>query len=286
MMKKTTILTTGSSLCSKVLSAVLCLAFLPVLNVPAAGQSSAWELPEYKEKIKAFSVGIGKTRERETYISELPYSGLAGSFQWDNWIGAAPDEKTGLGRTHYSVLFSYPKSQRGARMAYASVDYFYSRIWSVVHTGSSDLLLGPSAMFKLCGLYDLSNSNNTATGDGYLSLGLCVDYIGRFKIRNYPLAVQVNMFSPLIGIAPAPNFDQPYWFVYKYSQYASLIHFAWLGNCFGLNGQANVICPLRNGSLRLGCSVDYLGNKLGGNLTRLNDTMFTIGYVHRLTKKN
>jgi len=285
-MKKTIYLTTDSSLCSKILSVVFCLAFLPALVLPAAGQSSAWELPEYKEKIKALSVGIGNTKARETYISELSYSGLAGSLQNDSWRGSASAGKSGYGRTHTSALFGYLESKRGGIMLYASVDYFYSREWSVVHTKSSDLLLGPSAMFKLCGLYDLSNSNNTATGDGYLSLGLCVDYIGRFKIRNYPLAVQVNMFSPLIGIAPAPNFDQPYWFVYKYNQYASLIHFAWLGNCIGLNGQANVICPLRNGSLRLGYSVDFLGNKLGGHLTRLNDSMFSIGYVHRLTKKN
>ena len=276
----------GSSLCSKVLSMVFCLTFLPALVLPAAGQSSSWELPEYKEKIKALSVGIGNTRARETYISELSYSGFAGSLQGDSWRGSAPDGKLGYGRVHTSALFSYLKSQRGGVMLYASVNYFYSREWSVVHTKSSDLLLGPSAMFKLCGLYDMSNSNNTATGDGYLSLGLCVDYIGRFNIRNYPLAVQVNMFSPLIGIAPAPNFDQPYWFVYKYNQYSSLIHFAWLGNCIGLNGQVNVICPLRNGSLRLGYSIDFLGNKLGGHLTRLNDSMFSIGYVHRLTKKN
>ena len=284
-MNKTIFLTTDSSLCSRILSAFFCLAFLPALILPAAGQSSAWELPEHKERINAFSVGIGKSSERETYISELSYSGLIGSLQWDSWKGAAPDGNLGYGRTHSSVLFGNLESPRGSRMLYASVDYFYSREWSVVHTEVSDLLLGPSAMFKLCGLYDMSNSNNTATGDGYLSLGLCVDYIGRFKIRDYPLAVQVNMFSPLIGIAPAPNFDQPYWFVYKYNQYASLIHFAWVGNCFGLNGQVNVICPLLDGSLRLGCSVDYLGNKLGGHLTMLDDTWFSIGYVHRLTKK-
>ena len=262
------------------------MAFLPELILPAAGQSSAWELPVYKEKIEAFSVGIGKTRERETYISELPYSGLTGSLQWDSWKGAKPDGVMGYGRSHCSALFGDIKNQHSRRMIYASVDYSYSRIWSVVHTETSDLLLGPSAMFKLCGMYDLTDSNNTATGEGYLSLGLCVDYIGRFKIRNYPLAVQVNMSSPFLGIAPSPNYDQPYWFVYKYNQYSSLIHFAWIGNCFALNGQANIICPLRNGSLRVGCSVDYLGNKLGGHLTRLNDTWFTIGYVYRLLKKN
>jgi len=286
-MNKTTFLTTDNSLCSKVLSVVFCLAFLPAMIQPAAGQSSAWELPEYKERINAFSAGIGKTWERETYISELSYSGLVGSLQWDGWKGAKPDGVMGYGRVHSSVLFGYLKNQLGGgRMLYASVNYYYSRIWSVVHTKCSDLLLGPSAMFKLCGLYDTTDSNNTATGEGYLSMGLCADYICRFNIWNYPLAVQLNMYSPLLGIAPSPNYDQPYWFVYKYNQYTSLIHFAWFGNCFALNGQMNVICPLRGGSIRLGCSIDYLGNKLGGHLTRLMDTCFTIGYVHRLAKKN
>jgi hypothetical protein len=140
-------------------------------------------------------------------------------------------------------------------------------------------------MFKLGGIYNSSNSNNLATGEGYLSIGICADYAWRFNIWGRPLAFQASLFSPLAGISPAPNYDQPYWFVYKYNQYASLIHFAWVGNFLAVTQQAAIVCPLPKGSLRVGCSFDYLANELGGHLTRISDISFSIGYVYRWERK-
>lgn len=279
---------TDSSLSlSRVLSVALILAFLPAFVPIADGQSSACEVPAYKECIKAFSVGMGSSFSRETYISDLSYSGTSISLQGDSWRGYSPDNIFNNGRTHASVLLGYLKNkpQAGA-MLHFSIDYFHARTWSALHTGSSDLLIGPAAMLKIGGLYDMSNSNNTATGEGYLSVGVCADYTWRFRVGSYPLALQAGMFSPLIGAALATDYDEPYWFVYKYNRYGDVIHFAWVGNCLAVNGQVALVCPVMNGRLRLGVNVDYLGNKLGGHLTRLCDTSFTVGYVRNFSIKD
>ena len=287
MMKKQIIPKTDSSLYFKVLSIAALLIFLPALVLPVKGQLSAWELPGYKERVNVFSLGLGKTTERETYLSWSTYSGTSVSFEEDNWKCYSPGKLFGYGRTHSSILYSSLRNPiGGGNTLYLEVECFYSRAWHALHTESSDLLLGPSAMFKLGGIYSGSNSNNVATGEGYLSIGICADYAWRFNIGGKPLAFQASFFSPLAGIAPSPNYDQPYWYVYKYNQYASMIHFAWIGNYLALTQQAAIVCPLSKGSLRVGCTYDYLGNELGGHLTRISDISFTIGYVYRWERKD
>lgn len=287
MKKKTPICpTTDNSLCFKILSVAIILVLLPSVFLTAAAQTSAWELPGYKERVKGLVVGVGSTTARETYVSESTYSGPSVTIQEDTWKGYSPLSVLNYGRTHTSVMFgSYTNSLGGGRMMYFNFDYFYSRAWNAIHTNTSDLLLGPSVMLKLGCVYDGSGSNNPATAEGYLSAGLCVDYTYRFSIKNRPLALQVSLFSPLMGISPAPDYDQPYWFVYKYNQYDKLIHFAWVGNCFALKEQISLLYPLRAGSLKVGCSLDYLGNTLGGHYRRILDWDFTVGWVYKLRLK-
>lgn len=234
-----------------------------------------------------FSLGLGQTKERETYLSWSTYTGPSISIEEDHWKCYSPGMLFGYGRSHTSVLFSPLKNPvGGGNTIYLNFDCFYSRAWHAVQTKASDLLVGPSAMIKLGGLYNGSGSNNLATFEGYLSIGLCADYALRFRIRNHPLAFQASFFSPLAGITAAPNYDQPYWFVYKYNQYSSLIHFAWVGNYLALTQQAALVCPLNRGSIRAGCTFDYMSNELGGHLTRISDVYFTIGYVCRLERKD
>jgi len=271
----------------KKILAVVIMAFLPAFVMPAAGQSSAWELPGLRESIKAVSVGVGNISTRETYMSELSYSGISASFNEDIWKCHSPQSMFGYGRSHTSVLLGYMYNRpRSGRLLYLDFEYFYSRGWKAVHTKASDLLLGPAAMFKLGGLYNMSGSNNLATGEGYLSLGLCADYTYRFRIKEHPFALQAGMYSLLAGATIAPEYDQPYWYMYKYGQYGRAIHFAWTGNCPAVNGQVALVCPVGKGRLRMGCSLDYLGNRLGGHVTRVANTAFTIGYVRTFELKD
>lgn len=256
------------------------MAFLPAFAVPAAGQSSVWELPGLKESTRVVSLGVGNVYARETYMSELSYSGISASFNEDTWKCYSPERILGFGRSHTSVLLGYLYNRpKTGVLLNLDFEYFHSRAWRAVHTGSSDLLLGPAVMFRLGGLYNMTGSNNLATAEGYLSLGLCADYTYRFRIRNYPMALQAGMYSLLSGAAIAPEYDQPYWYMYKYGQYGRAVHFAWIGNCQAVNSQVALVCPVGRGRLWAGCSLDYLGNRLGGHVTRIANTAFTVGYV-------
>lgn len=279
--------TTGSFLFSEIKIIVVLIALLPVSVMPAAGQSSAWELPEYKESIRAFSLGAGTTGVRETYISSLSYRGPSITLMSDRWRNVSPDGTLGYSRSHVSVLLGRLLNTPGSgRLLDLTFDGYYSRAWNAVHTQSSDLLIGPSAMFRISGLYNMSGSNNPANGEGYLSVGVCADYTWRFRVCNCPFALQAGLFSPLAGLGLGPEYDQSYWHVYRYAEYTSLIRFAWIGNNFSANGQVALVCPAKHGRFRLGVNMDYLVNRLGKQLTRMNDTSFTVGYVRTFTIKD
>ena len=137
MKKKTPICpTTDNSLCFKVLSVAIILVLLPSMFLTAAAQTSAWELPGYKERVKGLVVGVGSTTARETYVSESTYSGPSVTIQEDTWKGYSPLSVLNYGRTHTSVMFgSYTNSLGGGRMMYFNFDYFYSRAWTPATPG-------------------------------------------------------------------------------------------------------------------------------------------------------
>lgn len=285
-MRRILTIQTDNSHYSRIIYNVVLLVLLLAVHVPAAGQSLAWEKPGYRQKINSFGVGIGRTSERDTYISESTYSGLSVSVNNDSWRGYSPERLFNLGRIHSSVLFgSYNNRLGGGSMTYLCLDYFYSAQWNAVHTKSCDLFIGPSAMIKVGAVYNGSGSNNPATAQGYLAAGLCVDYTLRFSLRNKPMALQASLYSPLIGVSPAPDYDQPYWFIYKYSQYDRLIHFAWIGNNFAVKEQVALLYPIGRGNLKVGCTFDYLGNKLGGHFRRIADVSLMVGWVYRMQLK-
>lgn len=262
------------------------LAFLPALVVPAAGRAPAWYLPGLNETVKAYSIGMGNSTARETYLSESTYSGFAFSSISDKWTGRAPEQMFGYDRIHSSLLFSYMNNPVGGGSTFQMMyDYSYAPVWNALHSSSQDLLLGPAGLGRLGVLYNEMNSNNPATVEAYLSAGVYVDYTWRFSLGHHGYALQASAGIPLLGIAFAPDYDQPYWFMYNYDQFDKALHMAWIGNNPALNGQVAAVFPIRSGRLRVGYEFDYMRNRLGGNLTRITGSQLTIGFIYLFEQK-
>lgn len=277
---------TDSSPCSKALKKAVLLALLAATVMPVSGQTPAIVLPGPRETIRSFSGGFGTASARDTYLSMSTYSGYTVSYEENSWVGYAPDQLFGYGRHHWSVLFSPMENPVGGGSTYQFMwNYNYSRVWNAVHTNASDLLVGPAGMTKLGCLYNQMNSNNPVNLEGYVSAGFCVDYTWRFKIKRHGFALQGTVYSPLAGIAFAPDYDQPYWYMYNYNQYDRAVHFAWVGNCFAFTEQIALVCPLWGGRVRVGYTLDYMGDRLGGHLTSLYDNQLTVGFIYRFELK-
>lgn len=278
---------TDSSRFSKLFLMWSVLLSMSLSVLPAAGQTSAWSLPGAKETLAVYSLGGGKSSARETYLSEITYKGWSASLISDSWSGRNADSFWGYRRVHSDILFSPMKNWLGGGSTWQLMgNYTFSLERLIADTESSCLLLGPAAMMNIGCLYNRANSNNPATAEGYIALGLCADYTYRYSIKNYPMALQASLYVPLAGVGFAPDYDQPYWHMYHYRQYGRTLHFVWPGNSQVVRGQFALVLPLYDGCLRLGAGLDYFHNRLGGHLRRITHTQFELGYVFTFEHKS
>ena len=277
---------TDSCHCFRSLPFVLLVVLLTVLPLPGIAQRTVWSLPQHNETVRTGSVAIGNASARDTYLSASSYDGWELGFEHDSWRGFRPDRLFNTGRVHSSLLFSPMTNRLNGGMTYQFAGSVYmAGLWQAVDCSMCDLLVGPAAMMNLSVLWNLQNSNNPANGDGYLAAGVCVDNTFRFSLARYPMALQATFYMPLAGVGIAPDYDLPYWFVYRYGEYGKVLHFITPFNNTAFTQQVALILPVHNARLRIGYSLDFMENRLGGHYSRLLNGAFTLGYAVRLQTK-
>jgi len=284
MMLKTPM--TDSFRCSDKVSSVLTAVLLILMPLRVQAQQTVWGLPQYNETVRVTSVAAGSAFARDTYLSASRYSGWALGFENDSWIGLRPYRTFRYCR-NTSALFFSPMTNRldgGSTLEAGGYD-FMSFLWPAVECSMCDLLIGPAVMMELDVLYNQQNSNNPVNAAGYLGGGLCVDNTFRFNVFRYRMALQATLNVPLAGIGFAPDYDQPYWYMYKYGEYGKALHFITPFNNTAITQQVALILPCRASRIRIGYTFDYIGNGLGGHTRGIGSGMFTIGCAFRFQEK-
>lgn len=279
-------LMTVSFHCSKRLFAVLVTVFLTAFSLQIMAQRKAWSLPQYEETFRALSLTGGTTFARDTYLSASRYHGWAVGFENDSWSCLYPDKLFKYGRNYSAMFFSSLKNRLdgGSTLELGGSDYM-AFLWPSVECSACDLLIGPAAMVEGAVLYNRQNSNNPVNFSGYLGAGVCIDNTFRFSLFRYPMALQATLYVPLAGIGFAPDYDQPYYYMYKYGDYAKTLHFITPFNNPAFTQQVALILPCAGNLIRVGYSFDYSGNDLGGHARSIGSGMFTLGCVFRFQAK-
>lgn len=277
---------TDSCRCSDCLSSVLIAVLLAVFPLQAHAQRKAWGLPGYKETVSTFSLAGGTTFARDTYLSESRYNGWAVGLEGDSWKGYNPDKLFSYGRSYTSVLFSSLKNHlKGGNTLEVGISESMAFLWPAVKSDACDLLIGPAAMMDLVVLYNGQNTNNMANGAGHLAAGLCVDNTFRFNIFRYDMALQATLYLPLAGVGFAPDYDMPYYYMYKYGEYGKALHFVTPFNNRALTQQVALVLPCGASRIRVGYTFDYIGNRLGGHTRSIGSGMFTLGCCMKFETK-
>lgn len=279
-------LITDSCRCSNPLILLLFTVLFTVVPVQAWSQRTVWSLPEYQETVRTGAVAFGYAFARDTYLSASSYDGWALGFENDSWIGYRPYKLFKYGRYHSSLLFSPMTNSLdgGSTMELAGSEHA-ALLWPAVESSMCDLLIGPALLMDLGVLYNRQNSNNPITLEGYLGAGFCIDNTFRFSLFHYDMALQATLYLPLAGIGFAPDYDQPYWYMYKYSEYGKAIHFIWPLNNLALTQQVAFVLPIRGDRFRIGYTFDYTTNSLGGHKRNIGNNMFTLGYTMKFQTK-
>lgn len=277
---------TDSFRCSDLtLSAVLAL-LLTGLPLQAFCQHTVWELPQFNEIIRCQSVMAGNSIARDTYLSASRYDGWAVGFENDSWRGNRPYRLFRYGRSYSTLLFSSMTNRVGGGSTLALEGAIHEAfLWPAIQCSMCDLLIGPAVMTELDVMYNRQNSNNPVNGSAYIAGGLCVDNTFRFRVFRYSMALQASLYLPLAGIGFAPDFDQPYYYMYKYSEYGKAFHFVTPFNNKAITHQVALVLPFRGNRFRIGYSIDYYSNSLGGHSRNIGSGMVTVGCAFRYQSK-
>lgn len=273
---------TVSSRCFK----PLLLLLLAVLPLRVSAQRIVWSLPQYNETVGVGALAVGNAFARDTYLAASRYGGWTVGFETDSWTGLKPDRLFKYGRVHSSLIFSPMKNRNngGSTLELMGSNH-WAYLWPAVECDKCDLLIGPAALLEMGVLYNRQNSNNPASMEGYFGAGFCVDNTFRFSLFKYGMALQATLYVPLAGVGFAPDYDIPYWLMYRYGSYGKLLHLFTPFNNTAVTQQVALVLPLRGDRLRIGYTFDYTGNSLGGHSRNIGSNLFTIGYILRYQAK-
>lgn len=268
--------------CFRRLSFVLLSVLLATFSLQAFAQRTVWSLPQYQETVRSGSVVIGDAFARDTYLSASSYDGWAVGFETDSWTGYRPYRLFKYGRQHSSLIFSPMTNSRdgGSTFELTGTDHM-AFLWPAADYSMYNLLIGPAAMMELGVLYNQQNSNNPVNVEGYVGAGFCVDNTFRFSLFRYDMALQASFYLPLAGVGFAPDYDQPYYYMYKYDEYGKALHFISPFNNRAFMQQVALVLPIGGDRLKIGYTFDYNGNALGGHSRSMGSNLFTIGYIMR-----
>lgn len=277
---------TDSSRCSRRLSSVLVAVLVAFFPLQALAQRMVFDMPQNTETVRATSIALGALNARDTYLSGLTYSGFAFGIESDGWKGYEPDRLFPQGRMHSDLLFSLMENTNdgGSTMAFRGHD-FAGFMWHAMKDSKCDLLVGPAVMCELGVLYNQQNSNNPVDIEGYVGGGVCVDNTLRFRCFGYDMAFQATFYAPIAGMSFAPDYDQPYYYIFRYGEYGKALHFITPFNNLACTQQMALVLPIKENRLRLGFSFDGMRNKLGGHVRFMANTMFTVGFAMRYQTK-
>ncbi len=274
----------GSSRFFKILAAAL-LVLMSVFTDTAWAQTYAWYLPQQSERITSVSGGIGVSGARETYLSLNTYQGTSYNLAWDSWKGYKPYRVLGYGRTRSNLLVSSMHNHVGGGSTWMAMAQFsYSNCWRAYSDGQVSVLVGPSAQFLLGGLYNRMNSNNPATAESNLTLGAYTDVTCNVRPFGYPMAVQLVVDLSVLGMGFAPDYDQPYYYMYKYNQWGRTLHFLNMLNSTEGNLELALIMPAGGQRLRLAAHVGLLSNSMGGHSRDISNVILSVGYMFNSNK--
>lgn len=272
--------------CSRRLCLVLTAVLLTSFWLQAPAQRMVWNLPQYMENIQTASFALGGTEARDTYLSASTYEGFVIGFENDRWTGYEPHRLFSLGRNHSDFCFSMMENRLGGGSTMGVMGRDYAGfMWHAVKNTKCDLLVGPAVMCQLGLLYNRQNSNNPVNVEGYLGAGVCVDNSFRFRFFRQDMALLATFYAPLAGMSFAPDYDQPYYYLYRYGEYGKALHFITPFNNLAFMQQVAFVLPVKENRLKVGVTMDGLRNSLGGHSRFIFNSMVTLGYAMRYQTK-
>lgn len=227
-----------------------------------------------------YSLAAGVGRLTDQYLSGLTTSGTCFGVDYERWqaMRGAPDRwSMRLGLSAECMGTTPLRRQGGAKTWDAQIDGAWSAYYRFAMPVNGLVCgVGPEARLALGCAYLGRNSNNPASARAALTAGASGMAVWHQRLHRLPVTLGIRMSVPLLGAMFSPQYGEGYYEIYLGNR-DGLVHPAWLGNRFSLNGLVWADLHFGATTLRLGYSIDALSSKVCGLVTNRTVQMAVIG---------
>ena len=225
-------------------------ALLASVSVKAAGGDTV----VLRLRQSAVTFDIGHTRNHDTYLSILPYSGRHMRLGYEFMRASRRHPLQWVHQVNAGFSYDSPVNPAGNNKMHtvlADIDWGMMRRWNNVFVDGLNLYAGGNLAFEGGCTYNPRNSNNVASPHIYLNAGLTGMAVYRFKVGRLPVTARYQPTIPVVGAYYLPEYDQSFYEIYL-GNYWNTATFGWWGNRFDMENLLTFDWHFGSTALRIG----------------------------------
>lgn len=238
----------------------------------------AWRLSEH-----AFTIGAGRTKVLDTYLSPVEYIGPEVKLMYEK---TRPLRRGGgkiLSQTILQGHFAYTKNHSGMADEYVGmVQLNFGWLYRLYERHRLRLYAGLAGDLNAGCFYMGRNSNNPAQGKLYLNAELSAMATYDFRIKRTWLKARYQLSAPVMGVMFSPEYGQSYYEIFTLKQSRGNVKFTHPFNEPSLRHYLSVDIPFRTYALRLGYVGDFHQSYVNNLKCHTYSNSFMFGVVKRL----
>ena len=256
---------------------VLCLFLCGSLFLKA--QEDGKEYRESRPVTGSYSLELGKTRVKATYLSPLTYEGTQFSLS-GSWGKAMPfNPKYAVMQFDADVNFcNILNPAQTARMVGLIGDFSWTMAWRKQLNHGFQITLGGGAEVLGGAYYLLRNSNNPVQAIANVSLLLSASVSKHFNIGRLPVLISDRVKVPSFGAFFCSDYGETYYEIYL-GNHKGLAHLGWWGNNFRIDNLFSVSLDFGRTAMTLGYRLNVNTQWANNLYTKAITNSFVIGVI-------
>lgn len=237
---------------------------------------------------RSTSLAIGHTRQQDTYLSPLDYSGVQISYITESQRSVNLWHMSLQRQSLFQLDLSDTESPAGNANFLGGLLHFDQSWYSALnlHTSTLHLSLGPQLGGTLGTLYNTRNGNNPAQLIAEIHLAVSSQASFPFQLwrRRFTLRDQIDL--PLLGTMFSPNYGQSYYELFSLGQTDHNICMTHPFNAPNLRNRLTLEFHIGRQTFHAGYLIDIRQSNV--NHLRRHDIThaFLIGWVRKITKQH
>lgn len=237
------------------------------------------EVPSSRPVTGVYSLGIGHTSVKATYLSPLTYTGTqwSASGSWSKAMPFNPEHAVMQfdGNIEFCNLLNPAQT---ARMVGLNAGFSWAMEWRAQLPCNFQVTAGGGIDIKGGAYYLLRNSNNPVEALVNISLMPVGSVSWHTKIGSLPILISDRVKIPSLGAFFCPEYGETYYEIYL-GNHKGLAHCGWWGNNFQIDNLLSVTLDFGRTALMLGYSLNAYNQWANHLNTKIITNSFVIGVI-------